>query len=122
MVDDYKEVWESDNIVMIPIRRRGNQLPSMEVGMLSRPNKALKIKIICDLSRCTERQREFHSKPLYCDQSNNGTLLYSASIYVAVPHNVTNRKLIIISLSLSLSLTHSLSLSFFLSLSLPFLT
>ena len=53
---------------------------------------------VCDLSRCTPRQREFHSKPFYCDLSNNGALLYSSATYVAVPYNVTNRKLIIASI------------------------
>ena len=38
-------------------------------------------------------QREFHLNSLYCDQSNNGAQLYSSATYVAVPYNVTNRKL-----------------------------
>ena len=40
------------------------------------------------LTRCTPRQREFHSNPLYSDSFNNGALLYSFSTNVAVPYNV----------------------------------
>ena len=53
---------------------------------------------VCDLSRSTPRQREFHSKSLYFDKSNNGALLYSSATYGAVPYNVTNRKLTNVSL------------------------
>ena len=52
---------------------------------------------VCDLSRWTPRQREFHSKSLYCDKFDNGALLYFAAINVAVPYNVRNRKLTSIS-------------------------